>query len=66
MSKSYLTCYSMVCLFQTRKKEEEVESDGPRLNDKIIADTVRLVSEEGILFFHFVIYQIKQTAKDDI
>ncbi|CDY31393.1 BnaA07g03280D [Brassica napus] len=32
---------------QTRKKEEEVESDGPRLNDKITAETVRLVSEEG-------------------
>ncbi|CAH8296925.1 unnamed protein product [Eruca vesicaria subsp. sativa] len=32
---------------QTRKKEEEVESDGPRLNDKITAEIVRLVSEEG-------------------
>ncbi|VVA99324.1 unnamed protein product [Arabis nemorensis] len=30
-----------------RKKEEEVKSDGPRLNEKITADTVRLVSEEG-------------------
>lgn len=41
----------MILLFQTRKKEEEVESDGPRLNDKITAETVRLVSEEGILSF---------------
>ncbi|CAH8387207.1 unnamed protein product [Eruca vesicaria subsp. sativa] len=32
---------------QTRKKEEEVESDGPRLNHNITADTVRLVSEQG-------------------
>uniref|UniRef100_A0A1J3DZ41 Translation initiation factor IF-3 n=1 Tax=Noccaea caerulescens TaxID=107243 RepID=A0A1J3DZ41_NOCCA len=38
---------SLATSAQTRKKEEEVESDGPRLNDKIIADTVRLVSEEG-------------------
>ncbi|CAH2051515.1 unnamed protein product, partial [Thlaspi arvense] len=36
-----------VILFQTRKKADEVDSDGPRLNDKIIADTVRLVSEDG-------------------
>ncbi|KAF3543245.1 hypothetical protein DY000_02005417 [Brassica cretica] len=34
-------------LFQTSKKEEDVESDGPRLNDEITAETVRLVSEEG-------------------
>ncbi|VVB03772.1 unnamed protein product [Arabis nemorensis] len=32
---------------QVRKKEEEVKSDGPRLNEKITAETVRLVSEEG-------------------
>ncbi|ESQ50822.1 hypothetical protein EUTSA_v10022629mg [Eutrema salsugineum] len=32
---------------QARKKEEGVESDGPRLNEKITGDTVRLVSEEG-------------------
>ncbi|EOA40119.1 hypothetical protein CARUB_v10008821mg [Capsella rubella] len=32
---------------QTRKKEEEVESDGPRLNEKITGEYVRLVSEEG-------------------
>ncbi|CAA7021971.1 unnamed protein product [Microthlaspi erraticum] len=38
---------SLATSAQTRKREEEVESDGPRLNDKIIADTVRLVSEEG-------------------
>ncbi|CAN6821221.1 unnamed protein product, partial [Brassica oleracea] len=36
-------------LFQTSKKEEDVESDGPHLNDKITAKTVRLVSEEGNL-----------------
>ncbi|XP_022566159.2 translation initiation factor IF3-1, mitochondrial-like [Brassica napus] len=34
-------------VFKTIKKEEDVESDGPRLNDKITAETVRLVSEEG-------------------
>ncbi|XP_048607138.1 translation initiation factor IF3-1, mitochondrial-like [Brassica napus] len=34
-------------LFQTIKKEEDVQSHGPRLNDKITAETVRLVSEEG-------------------
>ncbi|CAF1706410.1 unnamed protein product [Brassica oleracea var. botrytis] len=34
-------------LFQTSKKEEDVESDGPRLNDKITSETVRLISEEG-------------------
>ncbi|KAL1219441.1 Translation initiation factor IF3-1 [Cardamine amara subsp. amara] len=32
---------------QTRKKEENVDSDGPRLNEKITAEYVRLVSEEG-------------------
>lgn len=32
---------------QTRKKEAEVDSDGPRLNEKITGDYVRLVSEEG-------------------
>ncbi|KAG2293769.1 hypothetical protein Bca52824_040438 [Brassica carinata] len=31
----------------TSKKEEDVESDGKRLNDKITSETVRLVSEEG-------------------
>ncbi|CAF1706413.1 unnamed protein product [Brassica napus] len=36
-------------MFQTSKKEEDVESDGPRLNDKITSETVRLVSEEGNL-----------------
>ncbi|KAF3543242.1 hypothetical protein DY000_02005414 [Brassica cretica] len=34
-------------LVETSKKEEDVESDGPRLNDKITSETVRLVSEEG-------------------
>jgi translation initiation factor IF-3 len=34
-------------LFKTRKKEAEVDSDGPRLNEKITGDYVRLVSEEG-------------------
>ncbi|XP_013626540.1 PREDICTED: translation initiation factor IF-3-like isoform X3 [Brassica oleracea var. oleracea] len=34
-------------VFKTSKKEEDVESDGPRLNDKITSETVRLVSEEG-------------------
>ncbi|KAG2293768.1 hypothetical protein Bca52824_040437 [Brassica carinata] len=28
-------------LFQTSKKEEDVESDGPRLNDKITSETVQ-------------------------
>ncbi|KFK40080.1 hypothetical protein AALP_AA3G327800 [Arabis alpina] len=32
---------------QVRKKEDDVKPDGPRLNEKITADTVRLVSEEG-------------------
>lgn len=45
----------MILLFQIRKKEEEVESDGPRLNDKITAETVRLVSEEGTLFFMYML-----------
>ncbi|CAN8271314.1 unnamed protein product [Cochlearia groenlandica] len=36
---------------QTRNKGAEVESDGPRLNEKITAETVRLVTEEG----HFVV-----------
>ncbi|XP_010499985.1 PREDICTED: uncharacterized protein LOC104777424 [Camelina sativa] len=32
---------------QSRKKEEEADSDGPRLNEKITGEYVRLVSEEG-------------------
>uniref|UniRef100_A0A0D3BE38 Translation initiation factor 3 N-terminal domain-containing protein n=1 Tax=Brassica oleracea var. oleracea TaxID=109376 RepID=A0A0D3BE38_BRAOL len=42
--RSFVTTLLIV---KTSKKEEDVESDGPRLNDKITSETVRLVSEEG-------------------
>ncbi|CAF1706414.1 unnamed protein product [Brassica napus] len=44
--RSFVTTLLIV---KTSKKEEDVESDGPRLNDKITSETVRLVSEEGNL-----------------
>lgn len=43
-------------LFKTRKKDAEVDSDGPRLNEKITGEYVRLVSEEGIYYFIFLIF----------
>ncbi|KAL0702600.1 hypothetical protein Bca4012_058722 [Brassica carinata] len=46
-SKLFDTVRLFATSAQTRKQEEEVESDGPRLNEKITAETVRLVSEEG-------------------
>lgn len=42
--------HTSIIFVQRRKQEEEVESDGPRLNEKITADTVRLVSAEGTTF----------------
>lgn len=55
-------------MFQIRKKEEEVKSDGPRLNEKITAETVRLVSEEGNFCFIFSSFYVpdKETAKEEI
>lgn len=49
-------------LFKTRKKEEEDDSDGPRLNEKITAEYVRLVSEEGKYYFIFSLIMWKVLA----
>lgn len=49
-------------LLKTRKKEEEVDSDGPRLNEKITAEYVRLVSEEGKYYFIFTLFMWKLLA----
>ncbi|KAJ0254393.1 hypothetical protein HA466_0108890 [Hirschfeldia incana] len=46
-SKLFETVRLFATSAQTRRQEEDVESDGPRLNEKITADTVRLVSAEG-------------------
>jgi translation initiation factor IF-3 len=54
-------------LFKTRKKEAEVDSDGPRLNEKITGDYVRLVSEEGNIlfqvFFSFGVWKVLDCTK---
>ncbi|XP_020868642.1 translation initiation factor IF3-1, mitochondrial isoform X2 [Arabidopsis lyrata subsp. lyrata] len=46
-SNIFLNLRFLATSAQTRKKDAEVDSDGPRLNEKITGDYVRLVSEEG-------------------
>lgn len=38
----------MLWKFQGNAKKEEKDKSGPRLNDKIKADFVRLVSDDGM------------------
>lgn len=38
----------MLLKFQGKAKKEEKDTGGPRLNDKIKADFVRLVSDDGM------------------
>lgn len=42
--------------FQAKSKQEEKDAGGPRLNEQIRAEFVRIVTDEGLSFFFLTLF----------